>query len=715
MAELLDAHEIRLGRRLDAHRQAVAALGLHRSPAVVVAQPRTPDPLPATQSFAASAPGAVALNAASSGEVRIRLERWSARPAEADGAWTDRDELPWQEVVDGGPLTFGKDDTGGLDVDGLGRARVVVHAVTDRAGSRGAEQWLLQLFPDPDHLDAMAGPPRVLSGDPFGRPALPATATAEAAEDSAYERGLEAVRAGGWQQIRHLGLSDLLTLVGIATVPMTRDELMQGMVFFGGSPITSWDDVVYAPDRPNPRWPGEDLADVSQLAGALAAAAGMDAIRTAGDSLECLLRLGVLTEEEGADGLLRIAPSVAAPPAWDAVRLSPAWLLTLCVSTLQRAYGTPRDDLVHLMRWAPDGLLSATLGQIGERLALTPDHVRATAAMMSTGPLTTERNLAAIDDDTPIDARLAGWTAPSGIVPPKVDSIDHATLVGLTEEFLSPDEATAWLAHERPSARLVRVGSGQPVTAVLGGLPQLPDDVNWPTFRGVPLHFLAAVDLAAVHEALPDAPLPASGWLSFFATYDTGPGDELPFVSAMFPASRPGWRVVYVPLGTATTERACPDVEHESPVVAFARVDCALIAEATVPAPHAFPASRDIEFDSERMQALLTAKWQRRDRSRGPDHRVGGWADPAQSDPAAPVALAHAGLVDAAGRVDYKHPRAGELVASADDDWFLLLQLATDDDAGWMWGDGGVMFFYVQPDAARAGDFSDAWMNWDCH
>ena len=102
------------------------------------------------------------------------------------------------------------------------------------------------------------------------------------------------------------------------------------------------------------------------------------------------------------------------------------------------------------------------------------------------------------------------------------------------------------------------------------------------------------------------------------------------------------------------------------------------------------------------------------DRTLGPDHRIGGWADPAQSDPAAPVALAHAGLIDAQGQVDHTHKDAARLVANADEDWFLLLQLSTDDDAGWMWGDGGVMFFYVQPDAARAGDFTNVWMNWDC-
>ena len=43
--------------------------------------------------------------------------------------------------------------------------------------------------------------------------------------------------------------------------------------------------------------------------------------------------------------------------------------------------------------------------------------------------------------------------------------------------------------------------------------------------------------------------------------------------------------------------------------------------------------------------------------------------------------------------LDYDHPAAVALAETADDDWFLLLQLAEDGGPGWMWGDGGVMLF----------------------
>jgi uncharacterized protein YwqG len=51
------------------------------------------------------------------------------------------------------------------------------------------------------------------------------------------------------------------------------------------------------------------------------------------------------------------------------------------------------------------------------------------------------------------------------------------------------------------------------------------------------------------------------------------------------------------------------------------------------------------------------------------------------------------------GFVHYGHPETQHLYDTANEDWFLLLQLDTDDGPdglGWMWGDVGVMFFYVR-------------------
>lgn len=42
------------------------------------------------------------------------------------------------------------------------------------------------------------------------------------------------------------------------------------------------------------------------------------------------------------------------------------------------------------------------------------------------------------------------------------------------------------------------------------------------------------------------------------------------------------------------------------------------------------------------------------------------------------------------------------------------MQVDSDDDLGVMWGDAGMLYFWVEESAARAGDFSNAWVILQC-
>jgi len=95
----------------------------------------------------------------------------------------------------------------------------------------------------------------------------------------------------------------------------------------------------------------------------------------------------------------------------------------------------------------------------------------------------------------------------------------------------------------------------------------------------------------------------------------------------------------------------------------------------------------------------------------GPIHQVGGFAHPVQ-DPDMELQCqsvtegAYLGYSDGSKTL-------GPMSSDAAD-WRLLLQLDTDNDAGMMWGDTGMLYFWIREQDARAGDFSRIWMILQC-
>jgi uncharacterized protein YwqG len=96
-----------------------------------------------------------------------------------------------------------------------------------------------------------------------------------------------------------------------------------------------------------------------------------------------------------------------------------------------------------------------------------------------------------------------------------------------------------------------------------------------------------------------------------------------------------------------------------------------------------------------------------------PKHQLIGLPSPVQGDDMElECQLASNGLYcgDSSG---YNNPRARQLEAGAQS-WRLLLQLDTDDDAGMMWGDCGMLYFWVRVEDTAAGNFQNPWFILQC-
>lgn len=231
----------------------------------------------------------------------------------------------------------------------------------------------------------------------------------------------------------------------------------------------------------------------------------------------------------------------------------------------------------------------------------------------------------------------------------------------------------------------------------LGGLPLLPADAKWPVWNDKPQSFLAQLDLAEIHAALPSF-LPSAGCLYFFYDQDQGSWGFDPDDSG-------SWRVLYVTgdrsgfQKRSAPEGLAPEFIYKEKPVATRRIDLL---------PHESGISNSSAETCDNYTELRASPFEGMHH-----HQMLGYPAPVQNDGMElECQLASHGVYvgDSNG---YKDPRVAALKDGAAD-WKLLLQLDTDDDTGWMWGDVGTLYFWVRQQDAAQGDFSKVWMVFQC-
>jgi uncharacterized protein YwqG len=269
-------------------------------------------------------------------------------------------------------------------------------------------------------------------------------------------------------------------------------------------------------------------------------------------------------------------------------------------------------------------------------------------------------------------------------------------LFGPTEPPPPPRDVMA-LASPLAQPALQLTASASETGSFLGGTPPLPAGIPWPSKDGAPLTFLACLDLASLQASLPVAWLPVSGRLLFF--YDA---ENQPW--GFDPKNRGSWAVML-----ASDSAADPGASSASPTltrraVTFRRID-------SYPSWQR-PEVETLSLTDAEAEILIDAS----DAvfGKAPHHQVGGFPDPVQGDEMElECQLVSHGLYcgDSSG---YLSSRASELRDGAKD-WRLLLQIDSDDGLGVMWGDGGLLYFWIREADARAGRFDLAWVVLQCH
>jgi uncharacterized protein YwqG len=262
----------------------------------------------------------------------------------------------------------------------------------------------------------------------------------------------------------------------------------------------------------------------------------------------------------------------------------------------------------------------------------------------------------------------------------------------LLREYLGIKADTV-LLHREPSIRLIGAG---PAAAAgrgsrFGGRALLPPGMQWPYHNDNPLSFLGEIRMGEDLRLSETAPR----LLTFF--YDL---IEEPW--GFDPAHAGGWRVI--PVDPETAE----EVDAPQGTESFETLSLAPRETVTVP-DLAEPVVAHL-FAPDWTDAR--AYWRAVGDSEEPRHRMFGWPDLIQNPMQLECQLATNGI-SAGGPEGFRDPRVEQLRDGAAD-WRLLLQIDSDDDAGWMWGDVGRLYFWIRDADLRAGRFDKVWMIQQC-
>jgi uncharacterized protein YwqG len=238
-----------------------------------------------------------------------------------------------------------------------------------------------------------------------------------------------------------------------------------------------------------------------------------------------------------------------------------------------------------------------------------------------------------------------------------------------------------------------------------GGLPDLPSDVTWPTYNESPLSFLLQLNLEELSEYSCCAALPSSGVLSFF--YDV---ENMAW--GYDPNDRGSWRVLYT-MDTTNLRRREPPDDLEEDYIWPTTMPITFSEEISTPSLNSI-ALEQLKFTDDEMDHYVEYIYRLEGGDqRAPLHQVLGHPEPVQNEMQLECQLVSNGVYYGSPEGS-QDPRARDLEPGATS-WRLLLQLDSDDDVGFMWGDVGMLYFWIHENDLTKHDYSNVWMILQCH
>ena len=239
----------------------------------------------------------------------------------------------------------------------------------------------------------------------------------------------------------------------------------------------------------------------------------------------------------------------------------------------------------------------------------------------------------------------------------------------------------------------------------LGGEPLLPEGFSWPHSNTRELDFLLQIDLSEIAQLNSSSLLPKSGVLSFFYDIENQPW-------GFDPTQLDGFKVEYF-AESSLRSRKSPQGTLKIPEFGLSFMQIM-----TMPDPSNWTITNLqnkglwTEADRENYFDFLDVYNSQIHLRKCPNHWLLGHSTNVQGDMQLEAQLVSNGCYcgDATG---YNDPRRKTLESGAED-WQLLLQLDSDESAELMWGDCGLLYFWIRNDDLANCRFSQTWMSLQC-
>jgi uncharacterized protein YwqG len=242
-----------------------------------------------------------------------------------------------------------------------------------------------------------------------------------------------------------------------------------------------------------------------------------------------------------------------------------------------------------------------------------------------------------------------------------------------------------------------------------GGSPDVPAEFVWPHNKSIkhsePMEFVGQIRLEDLHEPLPEA-MPRTGLLSFFTRWSDGCVYYYPQGTALQRTPGPNPPAPPPPSGiwqrvTGVLKRG-PDVRQT-----YRACSLGFVHQISPPDGNSSMVGA-LKLSEEESETYFETYLES---PAAVEHQMFGHSHPVQNEMELECDSLRRGE-------EMRWDLPQERFIAAARDWVLLLQVDTDESRegpGWMWGDAGMVYFWIHRDDLAAGAFDKVVATEQCH